>query len=1063
MRLGKRTGWRVLALALLGALAQRAEPTPQRMPIAFAGYTNRAEALTDFPVLVVLSNGWAGSGFNYGDFVDARGYDLRFYANESETGAGLDYELDTWNTNGASFVWVRVPQVPGDGSGRIWAKWGDPAHSAQLPCNTNGAVWTNGYVAVWHLNESGSTHQDSVGSNNVMNNVGSLTYAPAARIGGGWVFDGNSANYMQTSDNAPELDGMSSITLEGWFLSTDQTQTRGLISKRGTSQSDNAYSMFHGSTAAASWFSDLGTVRRYSSSPLPGSGAWRYQAITYTAGETNCGFFVDGQYRTVGGAAAATIGAKACKLLLGKLGGGAYSWQGQMDEVRISTVAHSTNWLWATYQSVNANTFFSSYGTAEPYGPPVPTVTLAATGPWAYESPVASTAGVFTVSRGAWTNGDTVVGYTVGNELGAATPGPAGDYTNAPPADYLAATGSVTIADGATNATITVRPVDDATSEYAETVTLALRGGAGYTVGAPASGTVTIRDDETNNIPPIVSAGADQSVVGNAFPIVAALDGTVFDDGRPAGVLTQLWTTINGLGAVTFGNATNVDTTASFDAAGTYVLQLQAGDGEAMASDPVTITVTLCALSVQATDAVGRSNLSDTVTFTVYRPAACTNVALAVNYALGGTASSGTHYTIAPASGQVVFSAGQTNGVITVTPLCSAAPEQSVELTLLPGDYAIGAPSMAAGTLLERKAGVMGLQAVHRQGQTFLAWSEPDSPVQDPTLIYSDYLSLMTVWTPKVKYRIYRSASPITTVAGLTPVGEAGPLSCWNSRSTETGQLASDIEATYPLAMVRYVVADGQQPLAPGTGLYVHNPQGGGPLSGYYAVTQVTNGVENTQLHAGNTLAAPVAEALGQGTPVLQSTQSNVTFNFSTAARVHHYVRWEAPPHANAENKPNNIVVAIPPNVPTPTSLGMHLHSWGASPWGGYGWWFNAEAGSILVASDQIPYDWWTGYHEFYGKTAFGTAWTNGVVRPYSQRRVLSLADWAMTQWSIDSNRLFSAGNSMGGSGSPMLGIRHPDRVAWTVSWVGVHVPSNSPNFTDSYKLVYGEQAWNVR
>jgi hypothetical protein len=688
-----------------------------------------------------------------------------------------------------------------------------------------------------------------------------------------------------------------------------------------------------------------------------------------------------------------------------------------------------------------------------------PEVTLTATRPWAYESATAPTAGVFTVSRGDWTNGATVVAYTLGGEFGAATPGPAGDYTTDLAADYAAGTGAVVIADGQTNATVTVWPVDDAVSEYPETVTLTLGSSEYYTIGSPAAATVTIRDDETEALPLLVSAGVDQTVVGNAFPVMAALDGTVLDDGR-GGTVTQLWTAVSGPGAVTVGDATVADTTAGFGTAGDYVLQLQAGDGAFEVSDTVTVAVVLNAITVQATDPVGRLNLTDTATFMVYRPAAAANTNLVVNYALGGTATNGVHYTIAPASGQVIMPAGQTNGAITVTPLGVVAPEQTVELTLLPGSYALGAPSMATCTLLERKAGVVGLQAVHRDGQTFLTWTEPDSPVQESSLVYSNYFALQAAWGPVRRYRIYRSSSPITNVAGVTRVGETGPLSCWNNRSTETWTLSG------PTGMVRYVVAEGQPPLPPATGLYVHNPQGVGALSGYYAVTPVTNGVENTQLHAGNTLAAPVAEQQGQGTPVLQSFRTGIEFAAIANARVEHYVRWEAPPTANGENRPNDIVVAIPPNVTYPAPLGMNLHdsnSADSSPWSGYGWWFNGAIGAILVASDGIPLDWWTGYHESYGKIAAGPAWTNGVVRPYTQRRLLSLTDWAMTRWAIASNRVFSAGGiQMGGSGSIMLGIRHPERVAWSVSWAGVHVPSNS-QAAASYKAFYGEQAWNVK
>ena len=71
----------------------------------------------------------------------------------------------------------------------------------------------------------------------------------------------------------------------------------------------------------------------------------------------------------------------------------------------------------------------------------------------------------------------------------------------------------------------------------------------------------------------------------------AALDGTVSDDGYPVppGAMTTTWSKISGPGAVTFTNASAVDTTATFSTIGVYVLQLEAFDGQYTVSDTVEI------------------------------------------------------------------------------------------------------------------------------------------------------------------------------------------------------------------------------------------------------------------------------------------------------------------------------------------------------------------------------------------------------------------------------------------------------------------------------------------
>jgi hypothetical protein len=92
------------------------------------------------------------------------------------------------------------------------------------------------------------------------------------------------------------------------------------------------------------------------------------------------------------------------------------------------------------------------------------------------------------------------------------------------------------------------------------------------------------------NQPPTVNAGPDQTII-LANP--ASLNGTVLDDGLPIppGSLTTSWSKLSGPGTVTFGNPAAIDTTASFTAAGSYVLRLTASDGALTNSDQVTITV----------------------------------------------------------------------------------------------------------------------------------------------------------------------------------------------------------------------------------------------------------------------------------------------------------------------------------------------------------------------------------------------------------------------------------------------------------------------------------------
>ena len=199
---------------------------------------------------------------------------------------------------------------------------------------------------------------------------------------------------------------------------------------------------------------------------------------------------------------------------------------------------------------------------------------------------------------------------------------------------------------------------------------------------------------------------------------------------------------------------------------------------------------------------------------------------------------------------------------------------------------------------------------------------------------------------------------------------------------------------------------------------------------------------------------------VGPGLPVLQRIEKPRNFQNVENPTLHYYVRWEAPSNTSIPGKPFDYLVAIPPKLAKPASVGIHLHAWGGSLNDGYGWWFNAEKGAILVASNQIPYDWWTGYHERLGtdeplKTK--EDWTKGVVRPYTQRRMLSFLDWVATQWEVDLTRTFAAGNSMGGRGAHAGATLPRNELHGRFPGLGYIFPSMSPQFKSSYENVYGK------
>ncbi|MBI2484082.1 fibronectin type III domain-containing protein [Candidatus Uhrbacteria bacterium] len=112
----------------------------------------------------------------------------------------------------------------------------------------------------------------------------------------------------------------------------------------------------------------------------------------------------------------------------------------------------------------------------------------------------------------------------------------------------------------------------NAAFSQAGTYVLRLTGADGKGGTASDDAIITVK---TANRAPSVNAGADLTL---NLPSAAVLDATVSD---PDGDLVSVtWSKVSGPGAVTFGNAQAIDTTAAFSQAGTYVLRLTGADGK---------------------------------------------------------------------------------------------------------------------------------------------------------------------------------------------------------------------------------------------------------------------------------------------------------------------------------------------------------------------------------------------------------------------------------------------------------------------------------------------------
>jgi hypothetical protein len=112
----------------------------QKAKITVVGHEGET-TLEDFPVLVRISETRI-TGFQYSDCSQG-GSDISFALSD---GTDLPYEIDTWNPQGESLVWVKLPALSGTETS-FYMRWQDNTPSQNTPTD----VWSDDYIGVWHM------------------------------------------------------------------------------------------------------------------------------------------------------------------------------------------------------------------------------------------------------------------------------------------------------------------------------------------------------------------------------------------------------------------------------------------------------------------------------------------------------------------------------------------------------------------------------------------------------------------------------------------------------------------------------------------------------------------------------------------------------------------------------------------------------------------------------------------------------------------------------------------------------------------------------------------------
>jgi hypothetical protein len=320
-----------------------------------------AGTLTDFPVLVVIRDpGLRASATQDGN-------EIAFVANDGRSALAQELEQHDPAT-GDLVAWVRIPSLSLVASTTIFLTVG---HRTPADPPAASAVWDESFAAIWHMTEdpagsapqleNSTTHANDLSTDGASTRIRSVE----GRVGHGLDFPGGADAEHARRATSPtlELTG-DQFTLEAWVLAEpggwDADHDAGLISK-GPSTNGERYHLGVNSDGSVNVRRFSGTLIRLDTAggEVP-EGDWTYVAGTYDGSALRA--FVNG----------VQAGALDASGVLDVPGSGLRvgarwderRYSGWLDEVRISHVARSAEWLEVTYLSISDPAEFVTLGPA---------------------------------------------------------------------------------------------------------------------------------------------------------------------------------------------------------------------------------------------------------------------------------------------------------------------------------------------------------------------------------------------------------------------------------------------------------------------------------------------------------------------------------------------------------------------------------------------------------------------------------------------------------------------------------------------------------------------------
>jgi hypothetical protein len=315
-------------------------------------------ALTDFPVLVYLSNSSSGENDEDVSFVfdEIENSSKKIAVTTSDGTTQCYVEIEKWDdVNEQAWLWVKVPSLSSTDDTDLYLYYdkdhvdntnfiGDPNSTAAEN------IWDSSFVAVWHLGElTGGTGAiiDSTSKQNDGSDNGGPALGATGKIGNAIQFDGSNDSIIVPDDASLRLgDG---LTIEAWINIDTWGDWEDIVFKGGGNAGDSDY-QFALVNSGLAWDGTYNGNWRSKYFPTSkDTGTWIYTAVTHDTLTVKCyrnGSEISSQSDE------GTIYESTYQLAISQEDAANRGYlHGKIDEVRVSKMNRSAAWIKATYES----------------------------------------------------------------------------------------------------------------------------------------------------------------------------------------------------------------------------------------------------------------------------------------------------------------------------------------------------------------------------------------------------------------------------------------------------------------------------------------------------------------------------------------------------------------------------------------------------------------------------------------------------------------------------------------------------------------------------------------